>query len=74
VFLRQFLAQKQQVYVKGTVDGNQLKLVLMTACNPRSFSRRHGKARLWARPASNAFQEKQVKPGDKFSYLSYELP
>jgi len=70
VFMRQFLGRDKELTIKGTVDGKQLKLVQdgTHELKPAPWNDKvvglYRQARL--------FQDKKAKPGDAFSYLSFE--
>jgi hypothetical protein len=70
VFMRQYLGKQKKLSITGTVAGKQLHLVLdgTQALKPAPWDDHviglYRQAKL--------FQEKKVKPGDEFSYLSFE--
>jgi len=69
VFMRQFLGKNKTLDLTGTVDGDQLKLALdKVPLKPAPWDDSvvglHRQQRL--------LKERQVKPGDRFDYLSFE--
>jgi len=70
VFMKQFLGKQQQLQVDGTVSGDQVHLML------------NGKSPLKPAPWNNEvlglykqqslFRDRDLKAGDKFTYLSFE--
>jgi transglutaminase-like putative cysteine protease len=70
VFMRQYLGRGKQLTITGTVAGKQLRLVQdgTHALAPAPWDDRvFGLYR-----QLKMFQERKVKPGDQFSYLSFE--
>ena len=70
VFMRQYLGRGKQLTITGTVDGKELRLVQdgTQPLKPAPWdSRVVGLYR-----QMKLFQERKVKPGDDFSYLSFE--
>jgi hypothetical protein len=71
VSMRQFLAKEQQLVMQGMVEGDVLRIKV-------DGGRRLDKKIPWNDEViglyrqERLFQEHQVKPGDHFSYLSYE--
>ncbi|HKA56041.1 MAG TPA: hypothetical protein VKJ47_20505, partial [Candidatus Binatia bacterium] len=71
VSMRQFLGKEQQLYMRGTVQGDQLHVKV-------EGGRRLDKKIPWNDTViglgrqDQLFRERQVKPGDRFSYLTYE--
>lgn len=70
VFMRQYLGTNKKLDLTGKVDGKQLILMLdgKTRLKPAPWNDRVvGQYR-----QQTLFQDKKVKPGDDFSYLSFE--
>lgn len=77
VSMKQLLAKDQHRIISGTVEGKQLR-VLVEDIRGAQKTRLLEKRVPWNDEVvgmyhqQRLFKEKQVKPGDKFSYLSYE--
>jgi transglutaminase-like putative cysteine protease len=71
VSMRQFLGKEQQLSLRGTVEGD-------TLCVKVDGGRRLDKKVSWNDEViglyrqERLFRERRVKPGDRFSYLTYE--
>jgi hypothetical protein len=71
VFMKQFLGKQQQLELTGTVDGDELHVKV-------DGGARQDKRIPWDEKVvglyrqEHLFQDRQVKPGDHFSYLSFE--
>jgi hypothetical protein len=72
VFMTQTLGKEQQLVVNGTVEGEQLHIKI------RGNGRQLDKRNPWNSKViglyrqDGIFREHKVKPGDRFSYLSYQ--
>lgn len=77
VSMKQLLAKDQFVLLTGTVEGKQLRVVV-DELRGEQKTRRLDKKIAWNDQVvgmyhqERLFRDKQVKPGDKFSYPSYE--
>ena len=70
VFMKQFLGKQQQLQIDGTVSGDQVRLTLngKTPLKPAPWNNEvHGLYK-----QQTIFKERGPKPGDKFTYLSFE--
>lgn len=70
VFKRQYLGKAKSLDLVGTVVGKELKLVLDNAKPLESAPWNDAVVGLYRQ--QTLLKEKQAKPGDKFSYLSFE--
>lgn len=70
VFMRQYLAKKQQTHIEGTVVGNQIQLTLNgnTPLKPAPWNSEV----LGQYKQENLFKDRDLKPGAKFTFLSFE--
>ena len=70
VFMKQFLGKKQQLQIDGTVMGNQVHLTLNgnTPLKPAPWNNEV----LGLFKQENLFKEHDLKPGQTFSFLSFE--
>jgi transglutaminase-like putative cysteine protease len=70
VFMRQYLGKAKKLDIQGTVVGKQLKLVLDGAkpLEPAPWNDRV----IGLFRQQTLFKDRQVKPGGKFTYLSFE--
>lgn len=70
VFMRQQLGQNKQLNIVGSVVGNELRLTLdgKHALKPAPWDDRV----IGLYRQQRLFKDKKVKPGDRFSYLSFE--
>jgi hypothetical protein len=71
VFMRQYLGKDKQLLLTGTVNGKQLLLAVdgKKALKPAPWN----EAAIGLYRQHRIYQERNVKPGDKFSYPSFEL-
>jgi hypothetical protein len=70
VFMKQYLAKKQQTRIDGTVSGDQIQLALngKTPLKPAPWNNEV----LGLYKQQNLFKHRDLKAGDKFTYLSFE--
>jgi hypothetical protein len=71
VSMRQLLAKNQEMVLKGTVEGDQLHVKVEGAYQIDKKIRWNDEV-LGLYRQQRLFRDRQVKPGDRFSYLSYE--
>jgi len=71
VFMRQYLGKDKKLLLTGTVKGKQLFVTVDSskALPPAAWN----DAAIGLYRQHRIFQERQVKPGDRFSYVSFEL-
>src|ERR1043165_1258357 len=70
VFMKQYLGKKQQLHIQGTVADNQIELTLngKTALKPAPWD----PAVMGLYKQQTGFKDRQIKPGDKFTLVSFE--
>jgi hypothetical protein len=71
VSMRQFLAKQQQMVLTGTVEGDQLHVKVQGQV-PQDKKIRWNDKVVGLYRQEQLFRDNKVKPGDSFSYLSYE--
>jgi len=72
VFMRQGLAEGQQLVLTGTVDDEQLHVKVTGLANPMDKKIWWNDQVIGLYGEMNLFRNKKVKPGDTFSYMHYE--
>jgi hypothetical protein len=71
VFMRQYLGKDKQLVLNGSVNGDQLVLTVDGKKGLKPVPWNAAVVGLYRQ--HRMFQQRQVKPGDKFSYPSFEL-
>jgi hypothetical protein len=72
VSMKQTLGKEQQLVVRGTVDGDVLEVVSTSGGQQVDQRVPWDNAVIGQYAQERLFQSRKVKPGDRFSYLSYE--